>query len=60
MLRSQVEVTPDLEERLIPQIPLRRFAAPTELAAAVAFLASEEASFVTGATLDVNGGWFMY
>ena len=60
MLRSQVEVTPDLEERLIPQIPLRRFADPSELAAAVAFLASDEVSFITGATLDVNGGWFMY
>lgn len=60
MLRSQVEVTPDLEAQLLPQIPLRRFADPTELAAAVAFLASDAASFVTGATLDVNGGWFMY
>jgi NAD(P)-dependent dehydrogenase (short-subunit alcohol dehydrogenase family) len=60
MLASQVEVTPGLREQVTPQIPLRRFAQPSELAAVVAFLASDAASFVTGATIDVNGGWFMY
>lgn len=41
------------------QIPLGRAGAPTELGAAVAFLASLEASYITGAVLDVNGGAFI-
>jgi NAD(P)-dependent dehydrogenase (short-subunit alcohol dehydrogenase family) len=60
MVVGQIEVTPGLREQVTPQIPLRRFAQPAELAAVVAFLASDAASFVTGATVDVNGGWFMY
>lgn len=36
---------------------LRRFGTPDEVAAAVAFLASEEAAFITGATLPIDGGW---
>ena len=41
------------------QIPLKRFGEPEEVAAVIAFLASDECSFCTGATFDVNGGWFM-
>ncbi|MSP84052.1 MAG: SDR family oxidoreductase, partial [Alphaproteobacteria bacterium] len=37
-------------------IPMRRLAAPAEVAACVRFLASAEASYVTGATLTVDGG----
>ena len=41
------------------QIPLKRFGEPEEVAALIAFLASDECSFCTGATFDINGGWFM-
>ena len=45
---------------IVDQIPLGRLADPEEIASVVVFLATEEASYFTGATLDVNGGWFMY
>jgi 3-oxoacyl-[acyl-carrier protein] reductase len=41
------------------QIPLGRFAQPDEIAEVVCFLASDRAAFITGATLDVNGGLLM-
>lgn len=40
-------------------VPLGRFADPIEIAYVVDFLASDRASFVNGATIDVNGGWVM-
>ncbi len=39
------------------QTPAHRIAAPEEIAAAIAFLASERASYITGVTLQVDGGW---
>lgn len=39
------------------QIPMRRLARPEEIGDAVAFLASERASYITGVTLQVDGGW---
>ena len=39
------------------QTPMRRLATPEEIAAAIAFLASERASYITGVTLQVDGGW---
>jgi 3-oxoacyl-[acyl-carrier protein] reductase len=39
------------------QVPMRRLATPDEIAAAVVFLASERASYITGVTLQVDGGW---
>ncbi len=44
---------------LLQQIPLGRLGAPEEIAHAVAFLASREAGYITGAELHVNGGMFM-
>ncbi len=44
---------------LLQQIPAGRFGMPEDIAAAVAFLASNEAGYVTGTTLHVNGGMYM-
>ena len=41
------------------EVSLRRLGEPDEVAAVVGFLASEASSYLTGATIDVNGGWWM-
>jgi 3-oxoacyl-[acyl-carrier protein] reductase len=46
-------------EKLLERIPLGRLGAPEDIAHAVAFLASDAAGYVTGATLHVNGGMYM-
>ena len=48
-----------LETKIIPQIPVGRLGEADEIARAVVFLAADEAGFVTGACLDVNGGHYM-
>ncbi len=50
---------PRLREALIKAIPFRRLAEPSDLANAVAFYASDEASFITGQTVSVSGGLTM-
>ena len=45
--------------RTLEDIPMRRHGEPEDVAAAIAFLASPDASFITGVTLDVNGGQVM-
>lgn len=47
-----------LNERIIPQIPVGRLGEPDEIARVVAFLASDEAGFITGSTISANGGQF--
>ncbi|GAB6074341.1 3-oxoacyl-ACP reductase FabG [Nautilia lithotrophica] len=57
------DMTKDLPEKvkeeMLNRIPLKRFAAPSEVANAVAFLLSDAASYITGETLKVNGGMYM-
>ncbi len=52
-------VSHEVNERYRAGIPVRRFGTPDDVAAAVSYLASDHAGFVTGVTLDVNGGAFM-
>lgn len=49
----------DLKARLVERIPLSRMGVPDDVAAAVAYLASPDAAYVTGQTLHVNGGMAM-
>lgn len=49
----------DAAEALLSRIPLSRFGQPEDVANAVVFLASPQASYITGTTLHVNGGMFM-
>ena len=48
-----------VKEAMMNRIPLKRFAEPKEVASAVAFLLSDESSYITGETLKVNGGLYM-
>jgi len=52
-------LSPELKEKMKSMIPLARFGVDKEIAAAVVFLASDEAGYITGQVLDVNGGMHM-
>jgi acetoacetyl-CoA reductase len=49
-----------LDNKILPLIPKGRLGKPDEVAGLVAYLASEEAAFVTGANISINGGQHMY
>jgi 3-oxoacyl-[acyl-carrier protein] reductase len=49
----------EIKQRMIANIPLKRIGRPDDVAAAVRFLASEEAGYITGHVLSVNGGLYM-
>lgn len=49
-----------LESKILPQIPVSRLGKPEEIAGLVAYLASDEAAFLTGANISINGGQHMF
>ena len=51
--------TPEMQARIAKAYPLRRIGKPEDVAPAVVFLASDAASFITGQTLSVSGGYTM-
>jgi acetoacetyl-CoA reductase len=53
-------VPPDVLEKIVAKVPVGRLGQAQEIARGVAFLCSEDAGFVTGSTLSINGGQHMY
>jgi acetoacetyl-CoA reductase len=49
-----------LDSKIVPQIPMGRLGKPEEVAGLVAYLSSDEAAFVTGANIAINGGQHMF
>ncbi len=57
---EMTDILPDIAKaEMKKRIPLRHFGSPEDIAAAVAFLASDDAKYITGETLQVNGGMYM-
>ena len=57
---SMVMAIPEeVRNQIIAQIPIGRLGKPEEIGALIAYLASDDAAFVTGANIDINGGQFM-
>lgn len=54
------KLTDEQREKLLSKVPAKRLGQPEDVANAVAFLASEEASYITGTTMHVNGGMYMF
>lgn len=50
----------DVREAIVSGIPMRRMGTPEEIAGAVAYLAADESTYITGANLPVNGGLFIH
>jgi len=53
---QKAEYTPEMLEKVNERIPFKRHADPAEIAALFAFLASDQASYITGANIPIDGG----
>ena len=56
-IEELTKARPQMMQERLAEIPMHRVGTPAELAAAVVFLASERASYITGAVLQVDGGF---
>jgi len=57
---GMLEAIPEgIKEQILKQIPMGRFAMPEDIAKVVVFLASDDASYITGQVINVNGGYYM-
>ncbi len=59
MTEALIDETPDEVREIVDGTPAERYARPEEVAQVVTFLASDEASFMHGAAVDVDGGWLV-
>jgi NAD(P)-dependent dehydrogenase (short-subunit alcohol dehydrogenase family) len=57
MISRLIDGHPEVEQLLLSNIPMNRMAKPEEIARAVLFLCSDDASYITGHPLAVDGGW---
>ena len=49
-----------LDSKILPQIPVGRLGKPEEIAALIVYLASDDAGFITGSNIAINGGQHMF
>ena len=54
------KIAPEIQEKIVAQIPVGRMGAPEEIGRTVAFLADENAGYITGSNLSINGGQHMF
>jgi 3-oxoacyl-[acyl-carrier protein] reductase len=58
-MAASVSNPAEIDAKFIAETPVGRMGVPKDVSAVVSFLASEEASFLTGITVDISGGQFM-